>query len=214
MAFFARSEPRGAPPTGWALAFDAAVAVGAAIGAVYEMAERSVGATVMVAVPGYDPFGGPVPLPVRRVGGLVVAGQVHPGLLLMAAAALTALPLAARRFYPIGVWLAIAAAIVAVHAAYVPPVALGTAVYAAYSAITYSRYRNLAIAVVSVVTVAVAGTLGNELPGSRTADRDLRDPAGRAPPASASACCAAGWPTRPPGCGAPATRRRPRPSGH
>ena len=63
MAFFARSEPRGAPPTGWALAFDAAVAVGAAIGAVYEMAERSVGATVMVAVPGYDPFGGPVPLP-------------------------------------------------------------------------------------------------------------------------------------------------------
>jgi signal transduction histidine kinase len=164
MAFFARSEPRGAPPTGWALAFDAAVAVGAAIGAVYEMAERSVGATVMVAVPGYYPFGGPVPLPARRVGGLVVAGQAHPGLLLLAAAALTALPLAARRFYPIGVWLAIAAAIVAVHAAYVPPVALGTAVYAAYSAITYSRYRNLAIAVVSVVTVAVAGTLGNELP--------------------------------------------------
>ena len=52
----------------------------------------------------------------------------------------------------------------AVHASYVPPVALGTAVYAAYSAITYSRYRNLAIAVVAVVTVAVAGTLGNELP--------------------------------------------------
>ena len=89
---------------------------------------------------------------------------MHPSLLLLAAAALTALPLAARRFYPIGVWLAIAAAIVAVHSAYVPPVALGTAVFAAYSAITYSRYRNLSIAVVSVVTVAVAGTLGNELP--------------------------------------------------
>ena len=132
----------------------------------------------------------------------------------MAAAALTALPLAARRFYPIGVWLAIAAAIVAVHAAYVPPVALGTAVYAAYSAITYSRYRNLAIAVVSVVTVAVAGTLGNELPrfpGRLTAIFAILPPA---LPASASACCAAGWPTRPPGCGAPATRRRPRPSGH
>ena len=164
MAFFARSEPRGAPPTGWALAFDAAVAVGAAIGAVYEMAERSVSATIMVSVPAYGSFG-PIPVPVRRAGGLLIAGQVqHPGLLLMAAAALTALPLAARRFYPIGVWLAIAAAIVAVHSAYVPPVALGTAVYAAYSAITYSRYRNLAIAVVSVVTVAVAATLGNELP--------------------------------------------------
>ena len=77
---------------------------------------------------------------------------------------MTALPLVARRFYPIAVWLAIAAAIVAVHSSYVPPVALGTAVYAAYSAITHSRYRNLAIAVVSVVTVAVAGAIGNELP--------------------------------------------------
>src|ERR1700722_16010009 len=110
MAFFARSEPRGAPPTGWALAFDAAVAVGAAIGAGYEVAGRRVGATVMVAVPGYYPFGGPVPLPARRVGGLVVAGQAHPGLLLLAAAALTALPLAARRVYPIRAWLAVAAA--------------------------------------------------------------------------------------------------------
>jgi signal transduction histidine kinase len=82
----------------------------------------------------------------------------------MAAAALTALPLAARRVYPVGVWLAVAAAIVSVHSVYVPPVALGTAIYAAYSAITYSRYRNLSIAVVSVVTVGVAGMLGNELP--------------------------------------------------
>ncbi len=166
MAFFARAEPRGAPPTGWALAFDAAVAVGAAIGAVYEMAERSVSYSIMVSAPGYFPIGGPVPLQLRGAGGALLTGvnAGHPGVLLMAAAALTALPIAARRFYPIGVWLAIATAIVAVHTAYVPPVALGTAVYAAYSAITYSRYRNLAIAVVSVVTVAVAGTLGNELP--------------------------------------------------
>jgi signal transduction histidine kinase len=166
IAFFTRAEPRGAPPTGWALAFDAAVAVGAAIGAVYEMAERSNVAAVRVSPPGYGPFSGPVPVPIRVVGGSLVSGvvSVHPGFLLMAAAAMTALPLAARRFYPIGVWLAIGAAIVVVHSAYVPPVALGTAVYAAYSAITYSRYRNLSIAMVSVVTVAVAGTLGNELP--------------------------------------------------
>jgi signal transduction histidine kinase len=166
IAFFTRAEPRGVPPTGWALAFDAAVAVGAAIGAVYEMAARSTAAAVMVSPPGYGPLSGPVPLPIRAVGGSLVSGvgAVHPGFLLIAAAAMTALPLAARRFYPVGVWLAIAAAIVIVHSAYVPPVALGTAVYAAYSAITYSRYRNLSIAVVSVVTVAVAGTLGNELP--------------------------------------------------
>jgi signal transduction histidine kinase len=165
VAFFARTEPRGAPPTGWGLAFDAAVAVGAATGAVYEMAEHSITRAVLIPAPAFSPF-----MPVGRArdvaGQMVVtgAGGVHPSLLLLVAAAMTALPLAARRFYPVGVWLAIAAAIVAVHSAYVPPVALGTAVYAAYSAITYSRYRNLSIAVVSVVTVVVAGTLGNELP--------------------------------------------------
>ena len=166
IAFFTKTEPRGAAPTGWALAFDAAVAVGAAIGAVYEMAERNVGASVRVAGPAFGAYGQPVLFPVRKTGGVlfVEAGGGHPGALLLVAAALTALPLAARRFYPIVVWLTIAAAIVALHSAYVPPVALGTALYAAYSAITYSRYRNLAIAVVSVVTVAVAGTLGNELP--------------------------------------------------
>jgi signal transduction histidine kinase len=90
----------------------------------------------------------------------------------LTAAAMTALPLAARRIYPVGAWLAIAAAIVVIHPIYLPPVAFGTAVFAAYSAITYSRYRNLAIAVVAVVTFAVAGTLGNELhrfPGRLTA---------------------------------------------
>jgi signal transduction histidine kinase len=92
------------------------------------------------------------------------AGAVHPSALLLVAAALTALPLAVRRLYPIAVWLAIAAAIVSVHSSYVPPVALGTAIYAAYSAITHSRYRNLSIAVVSLVTIVVAVTLGDELP--------------------------------------------------
>lgn len=92
----------------------------------------------------------------------------HASVAALVAAALTALPFAAWRFYPITVWLAIAAAIVAVHPTYVPPVALGTAMYAAYSAITHSRYRNLAIAMVAVVTVAVAvavaPTLGQQLP--------------------------------------------------
>jgi hypothetical protein len=42
----------------------------------------------------------------------------HASVATLIAAALTALPLAARRFYPITVWLAIAAAIVAVHLTY------------------------------------------------------------------------------------------------
>jgi signal transduction histidine kinase len=88
----------------------------------------------------------------------------HASLAMLAAAALTALPLAGRRLYPITAWLAVIAAIVAVHDTYVPPVALGTAVYAAYSAIVHSRYRNLAIAVVSATTVIAAAAIGQDLP--------------------------------------------------
>jgi signal transduction histidine kinase len=170
LAFVTRAEPRGAPPSGWALALDAAVAAGAAIGAVYEMAERSLTQTVFL------PDGGPAAIgadikaaiaahAVRPVAGrLMLVGPPHASPLLLTAAALTALPLAWRRLYPVWAWLIIIAAVVAVHGSYVPPVALGTAVYAAYSAMTHSRYRNLAIAVVSVTTVAAASTLGNELP--------------------------------------------------
>jgi signal transduction histidine kinase len=166
LAFFARAEPRGAAPSGWALAFDAAVAVGAAAGAVYEVASRGL-VTVQVMTPRLVPGagGGYILLPLRKAGGLLSSPvYTHTPTSALVAAALTALPLAARRLYPISVWITIAAAIVIIHPAYVPPVALGTAVFAAYGAITYSRYRNLAIAVVAVVTVAVASTLGNQLP--------------------------------------------------
>jgi signal transduction histidine kinase len=184
LAFFARAEPRGALPSGWALAFDAAVAAGAAAGAVYEMAERVLTVTVMVPGPVFpqavqqavQQAGSAIPPDVRQAvqqalrqagaqGHLTVpTGPAHASLAMLAAAGLTALPLAWRRLYPITAWLVVIAAIVAVHSTYVPPVALGTAVYAAYSAIVHSRYRNLAIAVVSVTTVIAAAGLGNELP--------------------------------------------------
>ena len=188
LAFFTRAQPRGAPPSGWALALDAAVAVGAAAGAVYEMAQRNLiqavplpGPTVPRAVAEAVNQAGPaVPEAIRQavqqalqraaepggtVGRLTVqVGAAHASFALLTIAALTALPLAWRRLFPISAWLVIIAAIVAVHRAYVPPVALGTAVYGAYSAMTHSRYRNLAIVVVSVTTVAAAAGLGNELP--------------------------------------------------
>jgi signal transduction histidine kinase len=168
LAFFKRAEPGGAPPSGWALAFDAAVAVGAALGAVYEVLTSGVGAT-RVAGPAMVPVsaaGAYAAVPVHRLGSVLLAGPVaaHPSFWALLVAAMTALPLAARRVYPIGAWLAIALALLVIHPVYLPPVALGTAVYAAYSALTYSRFRNLAIAVVAVVTFGVAGTLGNEIP--------------------------------------------------
>jgi signal transduction histidine kinase len=170
LAFFTRAEPRGAPPSGWALALDAAVAVGAAIGAAYEMRQRNLTETVFLPDGGPAAVGADIKAAIaahalRPVAGrLILVGPPHASLLLLTVAALTALPLAWRRLYPVWAWLVIIAAIVAVHGSYVPPVALGTAVYAAYSAMTHSRYRNLAIAVVSVTTVAAASTLGNELP--------------------------------------------------
>jgi signal transduction histidine kinase len=146
LAFFRRAEPRRAAPSGWALAVDAAVAVGAAISAVAELSAGSLGSKSVV-IPGV----------------LTQPVVVHPGLGLLAAAAMTALPLALRRLYPVSVWLAVAAAIIVVHP-FVPRVALGTAMYAAYSAVAYSRYRNFAIAAVSGVAVWVAAAIGNQLP--------------------------------------------------
>jgi hypothetical protein len=202
VAFFRRAQERTPGPSGWALAFDAVIAVGAAAGAVFEMAQRSF-ATVVVTPVSIKPAGTKVfgPFPVK--GGVVPVFfdgvPAHASGLMLIAAAMTALPLAARRIYPISVWIAIALAIVAVHGTYVPPVALGTAVFAAYSAITHSRYRNLAIAVVAAVTLVVAGILGPGLPrfpgGSPRSSRSCPPPWR----AWVSVSCAAGWPTPTPG---------------
>jgi signal transduction histidine kinase len=169
VAFFRRAEPRGAAPTGWALALDGVVAVGAAIGAVYEMTQRSQArGTAMVTVVGSSAavqHAIQAGLPLRKIGRpLLTLIPAHPSVFLLAAAALTALPLAWRRVYPITAWLVIIAAIVIVQQDFVPKVALGAAVYAAYSAIAYSRYRNLAIAMVSLTTVTAAAEFGARFP--------------------------------------------------
>ena len=148
LAFLRQAEPRPAP-SGWALALDAAVAVGAATGACIEVSQRTALRTFLVP------------------GGVLVTQPVlvHPSSLVLAAAALTALPLAVRRLFPIIVWLVIVAAIFTTNSSVeVPPVALGTAVFAAYSAVVYSRYRNLAIGVVLVTTLTVTATSADALP--------------------------------------------------
>ena len=96
VAFFGKAEPRGAP-SGWALALDAAIAVAAAVGAVMEVADRTL--QNMLVGPG---------------GAITIQPvTIHAAAATLAAAALTALPLAARRLYPIMAWLVIAAAITA-----------------------------------------------------------------------------------------------------
>ncbi|WNM31068.1 histidine kinase [Streptomyces sp. Li-HN-5-11] len=117
LGFFRQAEPRTAP-FGWGIALDGAIAVGAAVAAVFEAAQTTSHGPVL---------------------GLV---------------ALTALPLALRRVFPVAAWLGIIAAITVVQQTTTPPAALGAAVFAAYSAIAHSKYRNLAIAGVVVVTLA------------------------------------------------------------
>src|SRR5437660_11992220 len=129
LAFLTKAEPRSAP-SGWALALDAALAVGLAAGAVAEVTGRTMQSGFI------NPAGF---LMVQTV-------TVHVGVATLIAAALSGLPLAVRRLYPITVWLVIVAAAVAMRGG-VPPVTFGAAVFAAYSAVVHSRYRNLAIAV-------------------------------------------------------------------
>jgi signal transduction histidine kinase len=168
--FFRRAEPRGPAPSGWALALDGVVAVGAAIGAVYELTQRDearagIATVTLSGPPASVQHAIQSGLPLSRVGRpLLTVIPAHPAPLMMAVAALTALPLAWRRLYPITAWLVIIAAIVIVQSYFVPKVALGTALYAAYSAISYSRYRNLAITMVSLTTVIAAVEFGYRLP--------------------------------------------------
>jgi signal transduction histidine kinase len=146
LAFLTKAEPRSAP-SGWALALDAAVAVGVAAGAVAEVAGRTMQSEF-----------------INPAGFLFVQSvPVHVSAATLAAAALSGLPLAVRRLYPITVWLVIVAAAVAMRGG-VPPVTFGAAVFAAYSAVVHSRYRNLAIAIVLAVTLGVTATYADTLP--------------------------------------------------
>jgi signal transduction histidine kinase len=139
LAKLLRAEPR-RTPSGWALALDAAVAVAAAAIAVIEV--------------------NTAPWPFSAPG--------RPGPTVLAAVALTALPLAARRLYPISACLAIIASIFWLKfgdaLAPFPAIAFGTAVFAAYSAVAHSRHRYLAIGVVAAITLAVTATFANTLP--------------------------------------------------
>jgi signal transduction histidine kinase len=135
-------------PSGWALALDAAVAVGVAAGAVLEAVHYSTEDRGIV--------------PKLGILAPTVSHPVAAATLI--AAALTALPLAVRRLYPITAWLVIVGAVFSLRNTYVPSVAFGTAVFAAYSAVAHSRYRNLAIGAVLVVTLAVTATFADTLP--------------------------------------------------
>ena len=180
LAALLRGEPQ-RPPSVWGLALDAALGVGAAAFALFEVLDHTGELTISKGPGGYS-------FPVIA----------HVGPLVLVAAALTALPLVGRRLYPISAMLAILGAIFWIKFSHpgllggdrvvpvgpvpeavtrllthgslafdevpMPSIAFATAVFAAYSAVAYSGYRYLAIGVVAAVTVAVTATFGNTLP--------------------------------------------------
>jgi hypothetical protein len=194
LAFLAKAEARGAP-SGWALTLDAAVAVACAVGAFIEAAHRTV--QQVYITPASMLFTRPV--------------AVHVPTTILIAATLTALPLAARRLYPVTALLVIIAAVTVIafsRDGEIPLVACGTAVFAAYSAVVHSRYRNLAFAAVVLVAVVADAAFGEALPlfpGGVTAVSSLA-------PGSASGNCGGGCRTPRHGCDAPRRSTRPRPS--
>jgi len=147
LAFLRRADPR-RTPSGWALALDAAVAVVATAIAVAEVTRHPGADQNLILKPTMVP---PTFSP-------------HVDMTVVVAAALTALPLPLRRRYPISVWLVIVAAIVSLRDGHVPGIAFATAVFAAYSAVVHSRYRNLAIGAVLVAMLAVTATFADTLP--------------------------------------------------
>jgi signal transduction histidine kinase len=161
VSWLLHAEPR-ERPWGWALALDAAVAVAAATGAVLEAARWT--------ETGYT-----------FVDGVLTGPRTftfHGSALMLVAAALTGLPLAFRRLYPMTAALTIIAAIlvigesktsatsgtVTIHGRLVPEVAFATGIFAAYSAVVHSRYRNLAIIGVLAGTITVTLAFPSTLP--------------------------------------------------
>ena len=172
IGFLSRSEPR-RPLTGWMIACDAVIAAAATAGVLVQ--------TLLVERPGRVPSrfpAGTVYTPVKVPGtatgtlyAVVWHGQIHGFLnglpqplahapqvpaVALAGIALTAVPLLFRRWFPVASSVVILVATMAAHR-YVPPLTFGTALFAAYSAVVYTRYRQLAVAV--VLAGAIAGTI-------------------------------------------------------
>ena len=179
VAFLSQSEPP-RPLSGWSLAADAVLAVAATIAAIVEVILRA--RTVRAEIPKNKTFA-PATIDidgVRRIIGYAVLqdGRVtgvlknlphnlpplpQPSTAALVAVALTAAPLAVRRRYPVAAGCVIMAAVL-VSRNWTPPVTFATAIFAAYSAVVYSKYRQLAVGVVLTGAIIITMTFPNTLP--------------------------------------------------
>jgi signal transduction histidine kinase len=178
-AFLFQPEPRRPLPR-WSLAVDAVIAAAATAGAIAEVLtrHRSIvlpsGTTfhrLIVHAPG---------VPRTVVYALVSGGKLigfarylpqdlpplpRPSIAALVGVALTAAPLAVRRKYPIAAGCVVLGAIIAIRGYNdTPPVTFATGIFAAYSAVVYSRFRQLAIGVVLIGVAIITAMFPNTLP--------------------------------------------------
>ncbi|WP_433073095.1 sensor histidine kinase [Dactylosporangium sp. CA-052675] len=153
-------QPRLTP---WAWAADIILALVLAVGAVNGAAEplqRDRPGPIIV----YGPFDR-VPQPPEPPAFPPPPRDEQPAGALLVVAALTALPLATRRRWPLASFLVIAVCAFRVFRMDADPTwSVAAAVVAAYSAPMYSRYRNLALASVVVAGALAVSNLQEDLP--------------------------------------------------
>jgi signal transduction histidine kinase len=182
IGFLSRSEPR-RPLTGWMIVCDAVIAAAATAGVLVQTLLRR---TLISTLPAGTVFA-PIKIAAAVTGGpwyaalwhtrfiAVLKGVPHPlapappvPAVALAGIALTAAPLLFRRRFPVASAAVILAATILTRV-YVPPLTFGTALFAAFCAVVYSRYRQLAVAVVLAGAIAATIAFPNTLP--RVAER-------------------------------------------
>jgi signal transduction histidine kinase len=174
IGFLSGSEPR-RPLTGWMIACDAVIAVGATVGVVVQAVLRQTNpqfppGTSYVPIKVPHALTDPLYAVVWHAQLIGIMARPRPPMtvppipvLALAGIALTAAPLLFRRRFPVASAAVILAATLLAHL-YVPPLTFGTALFAAFCAVVYSRYRQLAVAVVLAGAIAATIVFPNTLP--------------------------------------------------
>jgi len=179
VAFLVQSEQR-RPLPGRSLAVDAVIAAAATAGAIAEAVTRHRNIVIPAHTMFYPVTVHPPGAPKTIVYAAVSGGQLigfardlpqnlpplpQPSVTALILIALTAAPLAIRRRYPIAACCVILGAIIAIRGYDdTPPITFATGIFAVYSAVVYSRFRQLAICVVLIGVAVVTAMFPNTLP--------------------------------------------------
>jgi signal transduction histidine kinase len=174
VGYFRHAEPRPVV-SGPAFLVDVAIAVAATIAALVAAIEGylHVGSGNVTVTPQPGPRGGPVgpapPLP--PAAHLLPPHIVHIPAWALVFVLLTTVPLAFRRIYPTSAFAVILAAVLATQA-YSTEITVGAAIFAAYCAVVYSRYRRVALLTLvagAIIVTAAYPEVTPEVPERYTA---------------------------------------------